>query len=89
MILAERAPQITAVASDRQNQTPRVKPGERFFLYGIQGERGDPAVICRRDLPVPADSCPAEAGPAFLQIAVSETDLSDSHRLPPPTRRFQ
>ena len=77
MILAEWTSQIAAVASHRQNHTPRAETCQGFLFNRIQSCRRDPSVVSGHDSVVFAYAPAAEANAAFRDMAVSETDVTN------------
>ena len=56
-----------------------MKSGQWLFLDGIQCQRGHHAVISSHDLAVLTYTTTTKAGSAFLNITMSETNVTNRH----------
>ena len=70
MILAERTGKITAEASHRYDAASGIKIRKRFFLYGIQSDGCNAAVIIRYYLSVTAYPCKTAPALSIIQLTV-------------------
>ena len=61
-ILTEGTAQITAKAAHRQYHTAWMEPAQRLFLNGVQGQRGQLAIVERDNPSAPVASGPAQPG---------------------------
>lgn len=70
MVLAERASQVTAEASHGQDPAARVESFQGLFLNGIQGHRGELAIIFTDDCAIHVFPGAAESPLARPQAAM-------------------
>ena len=59
-----------------------MEPDKRLLLYRIESKRSDPAIVGGSHLSVNAGAGSAEAQPALGNIAMSETNFTNSHFIP-------
>ena len=83
MILAEGAAQIAPVTAYREYLAARMEPLERFLLYRVKRDGGDPAVIIRPYHSAGADPRPAEALPSLINLAMMKTYVALCHGILP------
>ena len=72
-ILAEEAVQIAAKATGRKDQVTGMKAARRFFLDGIQSQRGELAVVQRYDGIAPVGTNPTKTGLSFAKNTAMKT----------------
>ena len=80
-VLAKGAAQIAAKTAHRQHHAAGVEPAQRLFLNGVQGQRGQLAVVQGDDPSAPVGSGPAQSRLPLLQVTVVKAQrASGAHR---------
>lgn len=59
---------------DGEDLAAGMEASQRFLFDGIEGERGEAAVVQRDDLVAPTRAGAAEAGLSFIELAMVKTE---------------
>lgn len=73
-VLAEGTAQVAAEAADGEDLAAGMEASQRFLFDGIESERGEAAVVQRDDLVTLIDAGAAEAGLAFIELAMVKAE---------------
>lgn len=73
-VLAEGTAQVAAEAADGEDLASGMEASQRFLFDGIEGERGEAAVVQRDDLVTPTRAGAAEAGLSFIELAMVKAE---------------
>lgn len=73
-VLAEGTAEVAAKAADGEDLASGMEASQRFLFDGIEGERGEAAVVQRDDLVAPTRAGAAEAGLAFIELAMVKAE---------------
>ena len=73
-VLAEGTAEVAAEAADGEDLASGMEASQRFLFDGIEGERGEVAVVQRDDLVAPTRAGAAEAGLAFIELAMVKAE---------------